>query len=147
MAKQKEKSASAQNDTSQLLELEKQFWQAFQARDGSAAARLSDEPSIVAGAQGVSSLDRKTIASMFEAGDSQLESFELKSPQVRFLTKDVAVVAYTVHEELIVDGKPVSLDAADSSTWIRRDGSWCCAVHSESLLGDPFGRDRTRGQS
>ena len=154
MAKQKAKGASTQGDTKELqgdtkklLELENQFWKAFQERDGSAAARLSDEPSLLAGAQGVSSLDRKTIASMFESLDSQLESFELKSPQVRFLTSDVAVVAYTVHEELIVDGQPVALDAADSSTWIRRDGSWCCAVHSESLLGDPFGRDRRRAES
>jgi|SRR5882724_7418303 len=147
MAKQKGKATSEQADTKQLLELENQFWRAFQERDGSAAAQLSDEPSILAGAQGVSSLDRKTIASMFESLDSQLESFELKSPQVRFLTNDVAVVAYTVHEELIVDGEPVMLDAADSSTWIRRDGSWRCAMHSESLLGDPFGRDRVRADS
>jgi uncharacterized protein (TIGR02246 family) len=138
----KHKDTSEKTDTKELLELEKRYWQALQDRDGSTAARLSDEPSILAGAQGVSSLDRKTIASMFDSFESELQSYELKSPQVRFLTRDVAVVAYTVHEELIVEGKPVALDAADSSTWIRRDGSWCCAVHSESLLGDPFGRDR-----
>src|SRR5882724_1019010 len=142
MAKQKGKATSEQADTKQLLELENQFWRAFQERDGSKAALLSDEPSILAGAQGVSSLDRKTIASMFDSLQSTLESFELKSPQVRFLTRDVAVVAYTVREELTVDGEPITLEAADSSTWIRRDGSWCCAMHSESLLGDPFGRDR-----
>ena len=84
---------------------------------------------------------------MFDSWESTLESFELKSPQVRFLTPDVAVVAYTVHEELIVEGEPVVIDAADSSTWIRREDGWLCALHSESLLGDPFGRDRTRATS
>jgi len=142
MAKQKGKAGST--DKQELIELENRYWQALQDQDGATAARLSDEPSILAGAQGVSSLDRRTIASMFDSWESTLESFELKSPQVRFLTPDVAVVAYTVHEELIVEGEPVVIDAADSSTWIRRDGGWLCALHSESLLGDPFGRDRTR---
>jgi len=49
-----------------------------------------------------------------------------------------------VHEELTVEGKPVTLDAADASTWVRRDGRWVCALHTESLRGDPFGRDRSR---
>jgi hypothetical protein len=84
---------------------------------------------------------------MFDSWQSTLERFELKSPTVRFLTPDVAVVAYTVHEELIVEGEPVVIDAADSSTWIRRDGGWLCALHSESILGDPFGRDRMRADS
>jgi hypothetical protein len=55
---------------------------------------------------------------------------------------DVALVAYKVVEELIVEGKPVTLDAADSSVWVRRDGRWRCALHTESVAGDPFGRDR-----
>jgi hypothetical protein len=63
-------------------------------------------------------------------------------PEVRLLGGDVAVLAYTVHEELTVEGKRVTLDAADASTWVRRDGRWVCALHTESLRGDPFGRDR-----
>jgi hypothetical protein len=66
------------------------------------------------------------------------------SAQVRLLQDDVAVVAYEVHEELTVDGKPVTLDAADSSTWVRRNGRWLCALHTEAIAGDPFGRDRQR---
>jgi hypothetical protein len=37
----------------------------------------------------------------------------------------------------------VTIDAADASTWIRRGGRWLCAMHSESIFGDPFGRDRS----
>jgi hypothetical protein len=28
------------------------------------------------------------------------------------------------------------------STWVRRNGGWVCALHTESILGDPFGRDK-----
>jgi hypothetical protein len=41
---------------------------------------------------------------------------------------------------LVVDGKPVKLQAYDSSVWVRRDGDWLCALHTESPAGDPFGR-------
>ena len=46
-----------------------------------------------------------------------------------------------VHEELTVGGKPVVMDATDAS--VQRNGKWLCALHTESVAGDPFGRDRT----
>ena len=105
--------------------------------------RLTDDQCIVAGAQGVSSIDSKSLAVMMQRASYTLEEFELKDDaQVRMLGDDVAILAYKVHEELTVDGKPVILDAADASTWVRRRGHWVCALHTESIAGDPFGRDR-----
>jgi uncharacterized protein (TIGR02246 family) len=127
----------------ELLTLEKRYWQALQDQDMDAALRLTDDPCLVTGAQGVGLIDHKTFAAMMKDPNWTLKRFELKEgAQVRLLRDDVAIVAYQVHEELTVDGKPVSLDAADSSTWVRRDGRWLCAMHTESLAGDPFGRDR-----
>lgn len=48
-----------------------------------------------------------------------------------------------VNERLTVDGKPLKLEAADASTWVRRGERWVCALHTEAITGDPFGRDRT----
>jgi Domain of unknown function (DUF4440) len=105
--------------------------------------RLTDVPCILTGAQGIGLIDRKTLAAMMKATSYTLNRFVLKDgAQVRLLRGDVAIVAYQVHEELTVDGKPVMLDAADSSTWVRRNGQWVCALHTEAILGDPFGRDR-----
>ena len=127
----------------ELLKLEKQYWQAIKDKDVEAAMQLTDDPCIVAGAQGVGRIDRKAMESMMKAAKYELVAFEVKDDvQVRMLKDDVAIMAYKVHEELKVEGKPVTLDAADSSTWIRRDGRWLCAMHTESLAGDPFGRDR-----
>jgi hypothetical protein len=33
--------------------------------------------------------------------------------------------------------EPVSIDAADPSAWVRRDGRWLCALHTESITGAP----------
>jgi uncharacterized protein (TIGR02246 family) len=126
----------------ELFDLEKQYWQAIQEKDVDTAMRLTDEECIVTGAQGVGKMSRKNLSQMLKDAPYTLHAFELKDPEVRQLRDDVAILAYKVHEELTVDGKRVRLDAADASTWVRRDGRWLCALHTESLTGDPFGRDR-----
>jgi len=128
----------------ELLALEKKYWQSLKERDSAGATRLTDDPCIVTGAQGVESLSREAIGSMVKAAQYRLIDFKIDDDaQVRMLSDDVAVLAYNVHEELTVDGEAVAVDAADASTWVRRDGQWLCALHTESLKGDPFGRDRT----
>jgi ketosteroid isomerase-like protein len=126
----------------QLLDHEKQYWQAIKDRDVQAAMRLTDDPCIVTGAQGVARITRQAFAGMLQAGGWTLHSFTLSDVQIRVLSEDAAIVAYKVNESLTVDGKPLTLEAADSSTWVRREGQWMCALHTEALSGDPFGRDR-----
>jgi uncharacterized protein (TIGR02246 family) len=127
----------------ELLSLERQYWQAIKDRDADTAMRLSDESCIVTGAQGVGRLDRQALAGMVKASSYTLDDFAIADDaEVRLLGDDVAVLAYNVREKLTVDGHPVTLEAADASTWVRRNGRWVCALHTESLRGDPFGRDR-----
>ena len=130
------------NAQQELLDLERSYWQAIKERNGSLITKLTDDGCVVAGAQGIAKLDRSTIAAMTSKPTYQLKAFRLTDEVVRMLGDDVAVVAYKVHEDLVVDGKSVSIDAADSSTWVKRDGAWVCVAHTESLKGDPYGRDR-----
>lgn len=134
------------NETTEneLLALEHQYWQAIKDGDAALSARLSADPCVVTGSQGVGRIDRATLEGMFASAAWKLTGFEITSPIVELLTGDVAVVAYRVHEDLLVDGQPLALDASDSSTWVRRNGEWVCAVHTEAIAGDPFGRDRGR---
>lgn len=128
----------------EVLDAERRFWDAMQTKDGGAAERMTDDGCIVVGAQGVSSIDPKAMGKMTAEGKWELKqySFDEKTRQVRFISDDVAIVAYPVNERLVVDGKPMELNANDSSVWIHRDGEWRCALHTESLAGDPYGRDR-----
>ena len=126
----------------QLLSLEKEYWKAIMDRDVQAAMRLTDDPCIVTGAQGVARINHQAFANMLQAGGWTLHSFELNEVQVRVLSEDTAILAYKVKEVLTVEGKNITLEASDSSTWVRREGNWVCALHTEALLGDPFGRDR-----
>lgn len=127
----------------ELLTLEKKYWQALKDRDLEAALRMTDDPCLLTGAQGVGSINRHAFESMMESASYTLDDFRISdNVHVKLLGDDVAVLAYNVHEELTVDGEPVTIDAADASTWVRRNGRWVCALHTESIKGDPFGRDR-----
>lgn len=128
----------------ELVALEKAYWQALKDRDVETMVKLTDEPCIVTGAQGVAAYDRKAMAKMMRSSELNysLDGFQIDDDdmQVRFLRDDVAVIAYRVHEKMTVDGQPVNVDATESSTWVRRDDGWACAMHSEAPSGDPFGR-------
>jgi hypothetical protein len=128
----------------ELLDLERRFWDAMKAKDAQSARRMTDDQCIVVGAQGVSSVDPATMAKLTSEGQWELERyvFDDQKAQVRFINDDVALVAYKVAERVVVDGQALNLEANDSSVWVRRNGEWVCAMHTESLSGDPYGRDR-----
>ena len=128
----------------ELLEVERRFWNAIQRKDAQGTARMTDDGCIVVGAQGLSAIDQKTMAKLTAEGKWELEqySFDEQNAQVRFLSDDVAIVAYKVNERVAIDGQTLPIEANDSSVWVRRDGEWRCALHTESLAGDPYGRDR-----
>lgn len=125
-----------------LRDLEARYWDAIQRRDESTAMALCDERCVVVGARGAFELDRERLGEMLKQASYELTRYELDDQtfHVRKLTDDVAIVAYGVREDLIVDGKPESLAAYDASVWVRRGDTWLCALHTESLKGDPFGR-------
>jgi uncharacterized protein (TIGR02246 family) len=128
----------------ELLEVEQRFWNAMKRKDAQGTARMTDDGCIVVGAQGLSAIDQKTMAKLTEEGKWDLQHYSLDehNAQVRFLNDDVAIVAYKVSERVEIDGQTLPIEANDSSVWVRRDGEWRCALHTESLAGDPYGRDR-----
>jgi hypothetical protein len=124
----------------ELVQLEERYWNAIKEKDSSTAASLSSDPCVVVGAQGVGELDKATLATMMQGANYELKAFSLDDVHVRRVADDVAVVAYKVKEDLVVEGQDVNLEAFDSSVWVRRNGQWICVVHTESIAGDPFGR-------
>ena len=125
-----------------IIDLEHDFWQTMIDRDIAKATPMLADRIIVTGAQGASTIDVDSFTRMMSDGNWELRRFTLDDVQVEFPHPDVAVIAYKVREELKVDGKPMILEAADASTWIKKDNEWRCALHTESVLGDPFGRDK-----
>lgn len=132
---------SAENE---VVELEKQYWQAIMDRDTDKILQLTADPCLVTGAQGVMSLDHATYRRMMDAQPEwELLEFTLEGLQAKEIAPRVVTTAYSVTENMTVDGKPHTLKAADASTWVQQGDRWVCVLHTEAILGDPFGRDRT----
>jgi hypothetical protein len=134
-----------QTVTDEIFNLEKKYWQAMKDKDVDTMLSLSDETCLIAGAQGFASIDKQALSDMINSSNYTLHNFEIDDDfEVRMLNPDTAILAYKVREDLTVDNESLSFEASDASTWVRRNGKWVCALHTESILGDPFGRDRVQ---
>ena len=131
----------------ELIQLETRFWDAMQRRDADTVADLTADRSVVVGASGAVALDPRSLAQMLDSAEWEILAYEMdpKTATVARLSDDTAVIAYRVHEDLRVDDKPVGLDAFDASVWQRQGDRWTCVLHTESIAGDAFGRDRLPG--
>jgi hypothetical protein len=127
-----------------IRDLEYAFWNSMQSKDGTSAGRMTDDNCIIVGAQGVSAINPAVMAKMTAEGGWELKHYEFDpgTIKLRFITDDIAIIAYTVDETVVYDGATIPLKANDASVWCRRDGEWRCVLHTESVAGDPFGRDR-----
>ncbi|MBA3657256.1 MAG: nuclear transport factor 2 family protein, partial [Gemmatimonadaceae bacterium] len=112
-----------------LIANERAFWDSMKAKDGRKAGMMTADGCIVVGAQGVGAINGEAMEKMMAGGTWELKeySFDEKSMQVRFITDDIAVVAYKVNEQVAVDGETLSFEANDSSVWVNQGGEWRCA--------------------
>jgi ketosteroid isomerase-like protein len=122
--------------TDEIVALETAYWEAIKAKDGRRTAELSGDPSLVTGARGAMSIPRARMREMTEDGAWTLESYAFADIQVSTPAPDVAIIAYTVTQQVVMDGKPQQMRAADSSTWVRGKDGWACHAHSEAFLKD-----------
>jgi hypothetical protein len=121
----------------EILDLERRYWQAMRERDVRTAMALTEFPCLIAGASGVRSVDQATYEQMMTGGSWRIHDAEIENgAEVRQLTDDVAVIVYGAREQMTVEGKPLTQRAFDSSVWVRRNDRWRCAMHSESIASD-----------
>ena len=76
---------------------------------------------------------------MFNADPEAVRTFTLdeNKVQVRQVGPDTAVIAYNVQSTLAKEGQSRTIDAVDTSTWIKRGDKWVCAMHTETELSGP----------
>lgn len=118
----------------EIIALEKAYWNAVMAKDGEKTAGLSGNPSIVAGPRGVMSIPREKMGKLTEADGWRLNKFDFDDVEVSIPSPDVAVIAYTLSQNVTMNGKAQTMRAADCSTWVRGEDGWKCCAHTETIL-------------
>jgi len=114
----------------EILKLEKQYWDAMTSQDYKIVKDLTKFPCIVAGKQGVMTVDEPAYKKMFEQGSGKKIKVKSISNEQIETGEDHALIAYLI--ELDDDGK--AMKCACTSTWIKENEKWRCAMHTESDL-------------
>lgn len=116
---------------SQILDLEKKYWHGMESQDFETLKSLTRFPCIVAGKSGIRSVDQASFQKMFEAGkDKQTRVIKVSDAKVQTINEDTAIIAYLI--DLEYAGQ--SMSCACTSTWVKENDTWRCAMHTEADL-------------
>ena len=119
----------------QLIDLEKKYWDAMKSGDMTTMQNLTAEPCLVVGPQGVNKVSKRQLPEMMGGPEQRVRTykFDESSINVRQINDNIAVVAYKVRAE----SPRETVEAFDSSVWVRQGDRWECAAHTETLAGAP----------
>lgn len=124
----------------EIMKLETEFWQSMvDGKPKKAAALLTDTATSVA-MFGIHHFSPAEYIKMAEQGPAKVTAFSFSNEKVLFPTPDVAVATYEVVQNFEMDGEPQEMTCLDTTTWVRRDGRWLAAAHTETAKQDKQSR-------
>ncbi|RZA35177.1 MAG: nuclear transport factor 2 family protein [Lysobacteraceae bacterium] len=116
----------------EIMALERKFWQSVADMDVETAISLLDEQSTTAGAQGIHYFSPAEYKAMAQAGSARITSFDFFEEKVIFPTPDVAIASYKAKQSFTMAGKRPEQVVYDTTTWIRKGGNWLACAHTET---------------
>ena len=119
-----------------LIALEHRFWQSMVDGDTDTAIGLLAEPALMVSSHGSMQFDHDGYRKMAEDPRFALKAFDLTNTRVLRPSDDVAIVTYEVDQTTTTADREERVRMSDSSTWVRRDGKWLCAIHTETPMTD-----------
>lgn len=121
----------------QIIELEKKYWQAMENHDYETVKKLTHFPCIIAGKSGLQSVDESMFKKMFESVDGdKIKVLRIFDTETRLLTENTAVTAYLIELGMTDDKQNKTMKCACTSTWIKENNNWVCALHTETELSE-----------
>lgn len=121
-------------DRDKLLELERKFWQSMVEQQTDVALEMLAEPSFMVSPHGAMKFDHAAYRQMAEHGSMVIKRYEFEDMDATFVGEDTAILSYKVKQVLTPRGKPEETEQhmIDTSTWVRVNGKWRCAMHTET---------------
>lgn len=123
-------------DRDTLIALERKFWQSMVDEQTDVALGLLAEPSFMVSPHGAMKFDHAAYRRMAEEGSQVVKRFELGEMDATFIGEDAAILFYEVTQILSPRGQQQENEQRmkDTSTWVKVDGRWRCAMHTETPL-------------
>ena len=126
-----------QNPSSTLIDLETRFWQSMVDHETDVALELLCEPALMVSSHGAMKFDHAGYRQMADHGSMVVNSFKLSDMEVVFPTTSTAILSYRVKQGVAPRGKGATIEQEmnDTSTWVKTDQGWRCAMHTETPIG------------
>lgn len=122
----------------QIIELEKKYWQGMENHDYETVRKLTHFPCIIAGKSGLQSVDEATFKKMFESVDGdKIKVVRFSDVQTQLLNENTAVTAYLIELKIADEKQNNPVKCACTSTWVKENNNWVCAMHTETELELP----------
>jgi len=116
----------------EIVELEKAFWDSIVDGKPEVATEILTEPAMMVSGHGATKFDHATYRKMASDEKYKLVDYTMSDMDVIFPRDDVAIASYHVVQNMVMEGKPMQMDVYDTSTWVKVEGRWRCATHTES---------------
>jgi len=122
------------NPSSTLVDLETKFWQSMVDHETDVALDLLCEPALMVSSHGAMKFDHAGYRQMADHGSMVVNSFEFSDMDVVFPNEATAILSYRVKQGVAPrdKGKTTQQEMNDTSTWIKTDKGWRCAMHTET---------------
>lgn len=127
---------SVSKQRSEIEGLERAFWDSMVAGKPEVATGMLTEPAIMVSGHGATKFDHAAYTRMARDDRYKLVDYTITNMDVVFPRDDVAVATYQVDQRMEMQGKPQQMNVYDTSTWVKVDGQWRCAMHTESPVAE-----------
>ncbi|MES2628308.1 MAG: nuclear transport factor 2 family protein [Bacteroidota bacterium] len=117
----------------QILELERKYWNGMENHDYEVVKNLTYFPCIVAGKNGVQRVEEPAFKKMFESGADNKMKVKSITGVESLVIGDTATIAYLLEVEM-PEQKKEAMKCVCTSTWVKKNGEWTCALHTECDL-------------
>jgi hypothetical protein len=119
----------------QIIELEKKYWQGMENHNYETVKKLTGFPCIIAGKNGVQSVDETKFKKMFESGDGdKIKVLNFSDIETQLVAENAAIIAYSIELGIVDNKQKAPMKCACTSTWIKENNDWVCVLHTEAEL-------------
>lgn len=117
----------------EIFELEKKYWQGMENHEYETVKNLTYFPCLIAGKNGVHEVDEPNFKKMFESGEGdKIKVLNFSDVKSQLFSGAKGIIAYIIEFLDVKQNK--SMKCACTSTLIKENNNWICALHTETEL-------------
>jgi len=118
-----------------IIELEKKYWHGVENDDYETVKNLTLFPCIVAGKNGIQSINEEEFKKMFDSGQTnKIKVLNIYDVKEKLISENTAVIGYLLDFTILDDSQKTLIKCVCTSTWIKENNKWACVMHTETEL-------------